>query len=50
MVVGGVRGGYNGVAVSPREPAGTQLDIDWVGSIDQERDGGLGCVCVCVLV
>ena len=42
VVVGGVEGSYDGLAVSPLAPSGTQLDIDWVGSTDQNHDGGLG--------
>lgn len=39
MVVGGIGGGYDGIATSPvtGPNTGAQLDIDWVGSTDQER-------------
>ena len=42
VVVGGVEGSYDGLAVSPLAPSGTQLDIDWVGSTDQNHESGLG--------
>ena len=38
MVVGGSAGGFNGIGVSPLG-AGVQVDIDWIGSTDQEHQG-----------
>jgi hypothetical protein len=38
VVVAGLQGGYDGIAVSPIAAGGVQLDIDWIGSTDQERD------------